>query len=355
MTQIDATVGKGMAIVAMTVAVSLACLANPAAADEPNYQGKTVSLVVSSAPGGGTDIIARLIATAMSKYLPGQPAMVYKIMPAAGGTAGLSWFASQAPADGLTFFIGAGNQLSPVVLRRPEVKYDPTKLEIIGGFVNPSNYLLVRPQAVKQLTDSSASPIHMAVLDGTRSGDLLAMWGAEALGWNISLVFGYTGTSSMSLALQRGEVDAMSNNDLAVVAPLVKEGQVTLVVQTGELDHGKVVPSGAFPQPPLLSELMLDKLDARARAAFNVWERQAQIGKWFALPPNTPASHVRVYREAFQKAAAEPDFQARVAQAIAPDIKEMAAEDMIALIQEMVSASDESLDFLDKLTAKYRK
>lgn len=355
MSQSGATMGKRLALIGLSLGLSLSYLMSSAAAQDANYQGKSISLVVSSAPGGGTDIIARLIATAMSKYLPGQPSMVYKIMPAAGGTAGLNWFATQAPADGSTFFIGAGNQLSPVVLRRPEIKYDPTKLEIIGGFVNPSNYLLVRPQAVKQLTDRSAKPIHMAVLDGTRSGDLLAMWGAEALGWNVSLVFGYTGTSAMSLALQRGEVDAMSNNDLAVVAPMVKEGQATLVVQTGELDHGKVLPSRAFPEPPLLAEMMRDKLDARARAAFKVWERQAQIGKWFALPPNTPASHVKAYREAFQKAAAEPDFQAKVAHAIAPDIKEMTPEDMIALIQEMVSASDESLDFLDQLTAKYRK
>jgi tripartite-type tricarboxylate transporter receptor subunit TctC len=326
-----------------------------AAAQEPNYRGKTVSLVVSSAPGGGTDIIARLVSAAMEKYLPGQPNIVYKVMPAAGGTAGLNWFAAQAAPDGLTFFIGAGNQLSPVVLRRPEIKYDPTKFEIIGGFVNPSGYLLLRPQAVEQLTDRSAPPIHMAVLDGTRSGDLLAMWGADALGWNISLVFGYTGTSSMSLALQRGEVDAMSNNDLAVVMPMVKAGQATVVVQTGELDHGKILPSRAFPEPPLLTNLMHGKLDERAQAAFNVWERQSQIGKWFALPPGTPASHVKVYREAFRKAAAEPDFQARVAATIAPDIKEMTAEDMISLIRDMVDAKNDSLDYLDQLTSRFRK
>jgi len=86
-----------------------------------SFAGKSITMIISSEPGGGTDLTARLIAPAMARHL-GQPTIVYKFMTAAGGVAALNQLYTQADPDGLTFLIGAGNQLSPIVLRRPEVK-----------------------------------------------------------------------------------------------------------------------------------------------------------------------------------------------------------------------------------------
>jgi tripartite-type tricarboxylate transporter receptor subunit TctC len=327
----------------------------PLRADEPSFEHKNVTLIVSSDPGGGTDLMARLIGVALTKYLPGHPTMIYRIMAAAGGTAGLNFFYTQSPPDGLTFFIGAGNQLSPVVLRRKEILYDPARFELIGGFANPSGFLLALPNAVARLTDHAALPVHMGVLDGTRSGDLIAMWGAEGLGWNLALVAGYAGTSSMMIALQRGEVDMMSNNDLAVIGPVVREGWAVLVAQTGELSGGNLRPSSMFPSTPIFGDLARDKFTGVARAAFDIWERQAQIGKWFALPPGTPPPIVESYRRAFARAAADSEFLERATSVISPDLRSMSATDLQGIIHEMVHASDEALTFLDQLTTKLRR
>jgi tripartite-type tricarboxylate transporter receptor subunit TctC len=323
------------------------------ATDLPRFDD--VTLIVSSSPGGGTDIVARLLGDTMGPHLPGKPNTIYRHMPAAGGIASLNYFYSQAKPDGRTYYIGAGNQLNPVNLKSNKIKYDPKQLKIIGAFVNPSSFLVLRTDAKDRLMTPGAQAVHMAALDGTRSGTQIAIWGAEVLKWNMRLIFGYRGTSAMSLAFQRGEVDMMTNNNIDIIKPLVDRGEAFFVTQTGMLSKGKVVPSGIFPDVPIFASLVEGKVEGRAKAAFALWQQSAQIGKWFALPPDTPDAVVKVYREAFDKAASEPRFREIVSKRVSPDHKEMSIADMEAIVADMVNATDDALKFLSDMREKYRK
>lgn len=340
--------------IAMGVAFgSLGIASNVSAENVTKYD--QITMIVSSSPGGGTDIVARLLGDAMEKHLPGKPNTIYRHLPAAGGLASLNYFYSQAKPDGRTYYIGAGNQLNPVNLRSKKVEYDPKQLRIIGAFVNPSSFLVLRKEAEGRLGDRSGSLVHMAAFDGTRSGEQIAVWGAEVLKWNIKLVYGYRGTAAMSLALQRGEVDMMTNNNAEVIKPLVERGEANFVTQTGMLSNGKVVPSDMFPDVPIFATMLGNDLNGRAKAAFNLWQRSAQIGKWFALPPKTPDAIVEAYRQAFKKAAANSQFKKMTNVRVSPDFKEMTVADMEQLIEDMAGASDDALEFLAEVRERYRK
>jgi tripartite-type tricarboxylate transporter receptor subunit TctC len=63
----------------------------PASAQTPFYQGKTVTLVVSSTTGGGYDLWARLLARYIGKYIPGNPSIVVQNMPGAGNIIGANY------------------------------------------------------------------------------------------------------------------------------------------------------------------------------------------------------------------------------------------------------------------------
>ena len=69
-------------------AITLAA-SGPAKADEiaDFYRGKTISLVVSTASGGGYDIWARLLARHFSRNMPGNPDIVVQNTPGSGGLA----------------------------------------------------------------------------------------------------------------------------------------------------------------------------------------------------------------------------------------------------------------------------
>lgn len=99
---------------------SLACLLvvlafGPQQASAQPYPSKPVRLVVPYNPGGGTDIMARLLAETMREDL-GQPVLVVN-KPGAGGALGASDVA-HSPADGYTVLLTAGGfVIAPAVLR----------------------------------------------------------------------------------------------------------------------------------------------------------------------------------------------------------------------------------------------
>ena len=66
------------------------------------YQGKTVKVIVGSAPGGGYDQWARLMAQHIGKHIPGNPTVVVQNMPGAGGAVAANFVYASAKPDGLT-------------------------------------------------------------------------------------------------------------------------------------------------------------------------------------------------------------------------------------------------------------
>ena len=73
------------------------------------YQGKTLRVIVGSAPGGGYDAYGRLVAYHMRRFIPGNPTIVVQNMPGAGSLVLANYLYNVAPKDGSVF--GAVNAL----------------------------------------------------------------------------------------------------------------------------------------------------------------------------------------------------------------------------------------------------
>ena len=80
-------------------------LSHAASAQSNFYEGKTVSLIVGNAAGGGYDVAARALARHMRKYIPGVANIIVKNMQGAGGLAAANYMYSVAEPDGLTFAV----------------------------------------------------------------------------------------------------------------------------------------------------------------------------------------------------------------------------------------------------------
>lgn len=68
------------------------------AAPEVSFEGKTIRIVANSSPGGGTDTQGRVMAAFMSKYIPGNPRVVFTNQP--NKPLEYIYAATEAPKDG---------------------------------------------------------------------------------------------------------------------------------------------------------------------------------------------------------------------------------------------------------------
>src|SRR3954451_18856909 len=96
--------GGGLLALMMTTLTTAA----PAQSAAGSYPNRPVKLVVGFAPGGGNDIIARLLADKLSKSL-GQPVIVEN-KPGAGGASAAAFVKAQS-ADGYTLMVGASGAM----------------------------------------------------------------------------------------------------------------------------------------------------------------------------------------------------------------------------------------------------
>ena len=344
---------SGLLKTAFLLALSLG-LAQPAAAQESRtFAGESITMLIGFAPGGGTDAAGRLIANFLGRSLPGQPTMVVRNMPGADGMASMNYMVQQTKPDGLTVTMGAASQADPLNYRKVNAQYDPSKFKIVGGVGRGGLVTLINKDAERRLYDKSAEPVIMGSNSAVpRDGMQVTMWGAEFLGWNTKWVVGYPGTNDVMLALERGEVEMSSTGNLFLIKKLVGSGQFKILVQTGALSDGKIVARSDFGDAPLFPDLMKGKIhDPLAEKAFAYWRSLTSVDKWVALAPGTPDHIVTIYKDAFRKVSADPEFLAQGTK-ISEGFFPMSAQDAESLIVTLSDTTPEALDHTKTILRK---
>lgn len=340
------------------VAVALVCSighAGQAAAEDISFSGKTVRMIVNSTAGGVTDVGARVVARYMGKYLPSSPTIVVQNMPGANGIAGTNSFYQISAPDGLTSLAGSSSQVMPDVVRgNPQIRYDIQKMPMIGGVQYAGTVLVATRSAMERLAGGPGEPVVMAVVGGVRTGGTAALWGAEYLGWKLRFVTGYVGTPQLAMALERNEAEMMHTTGISGVDNLLKDtARFGVVAQTGIVRGGKLVRRDQFPDVPLVSELLEGKLTPDGRRAFAAWTETVKLGKFFALPPNTPPALVSVYRDAYEKMQSDPEFKVQAEIGIEPGYVMMTADETVEVINRIAAIPDADLELIDRMREKY--
>src|SRR5262252_8760580 len=87
-------------VVIAAVAVLLSPDLVRAEAADDFYAGKQISLLIGTTPGGGYDAYGRLLARHLGRHIPGNPAIIAKNMPGAGGLTLANHLYNRAPKDG---------------------------------------------------------------------------------------------------------------------------------------------------------------------------------------------------------------------------------------------------------------
>jgi tripartite-type tricarboxylate transporter receptor subunit TctC len=324
-----------------------------AAQDAVSFQGKTVTMIIAFAAGGGTDAFGRLTASFLANHLPGAPVVVVRNVPGAEGITAMNYLVQQVAPDGNTVVTAASTTADPLNYRKPQSHFDPTHFAIIGGVGRGGSAILINKDAEQRLYDKQARPVAMGSPAGIpRSGMQMTAWGIEFLGWNAKWVVGYRGTSELMLALERGEIDMTSTANLFLIQKLLASGRFKLLVQTGTLKHGVTVPRPDFGEAPTLAKLVEGKInDQMGRQAFAYWGNIASMDKWLALPPKSAKSIVDVYRGAYGRMVQDGEFIER-GKKTSDDFEPMLSGEVETLINALASVTPGAFDYLSTMLKK---
>ena len=128
------------AIRILRIALVLALAGAMSFATAQTWPTKPVRIVLQFPPGGSTDVVARILAQAMTASL-GQPVIVENRPGADGAIAGD--FVARAEPDGHTFFLASNTPMMQVPLLKKNPPYDPVKsftpVSLVGRYI----YVLV--------------------------------------------------------------------------------------------------------------------------------------------------------------------------------------------------------------------
>lgn len=219
---------------ALIAGAATAAHAQQPAAD--SYPDKPVVLVVPTAPAGGTDTIARLIADALGKRL-GQP-FVIENRPGANGILGVDAGARAAP-DGyrLLFAYAAAVVVNPSLYKK--LPYNPVKdFAPVAQISRGGNLLLVRNNlpvtTLQEFVDyAKARPDKLSYCSwGAGSGGHLAMESLKKQTGIAMMHVPYKGSSPCVQDLLGGQVDA-AFADVSSTVEIVRAGRLKALANSG--------------------------------------------------------------------------------------------------------------------------
>ena len=294
------------------VALLLFFSLSPAVRAQDNfYQGKTIRIVVGSAPGGGYDLWPRFMARYFSQYIPGKPEIIIQNMPGAGSLVAANYIYNVAKPDGLTLGAVIPAIYFDQLVGRKEVQFDWSRFSWIGSPEQNDILHFVRAdtpyRTIEELRNAKEPPRCGSSGTGT-TGHYFPRLLEEVFGVKSIIVGGYQGGSQIDVAVERGEVVCWS----PVVATFVgrepyvswgKKGFVRVVVQTGKKRDARLG------DVPTIWELMdRYKTPEASRKLVQVVITGVALGRPILSSPGIPAQRLNTLRQAYAKALTDPEL-----------------------------------------------
>lgn len=279
------------------LALLLLASASTAFAQSGAWPSRPITMVVTYPPGGGADVMARLIAPKMGEAL-GQNVIVEN-RPGAGGQIGAAAVAKAAP-DGYTLMLDASSfAVNPSLY--PKLPYDSaTAFRPIGVIALFPNVVLVNPQFpaknISELTSLARSRKDFVSFASSGNGSAQHLAGAlfESAAKVDMVHVPYKGGGPALNDVIGGQVPLFFGN-LASTLQHIQSGRLrALAVTSGKR-------AAMLPDVPTLAEAGL---------------AGAEIYEWNAVfaPAGTPEPVLEKLSVALQKAMEAPEVKARIAQ-----------------------------------------
>lgn len=291
------------------------------------YEGKTLTVIVGYAPGGGVDATARAVTRHLGRFIPGSPNIVVQNMEGAAGIVSVNHLDRRVEPDGLTLAVPGRSWYIEAIVRRPGITFDPTRFTYIGspGAVSAAAFIRTGT-GIKSYQELKASPktVSFGAL-GATTPTAMAPALLAANGAPIRVVLGYVSTARILLALEQGELDGMFTVGNTIAGRAELTGKLTPVVQTAAVRAGV----------PLLRDLVRD----RHQPIVDLVMASDSIGVPLIGPAGMPAEATAILRQAFLAMARDSGYQADALKVELPVGQPIEGPQIAAMIRALAAAT----------------
>ena len=334
---IRTALGTGLLVTLTAVSAS----AHPAS---QFFQGKTITIAVGAAAGGGLDTYAHLLARHLTARIPGAANVVVSNMPGAGGQIVARHLMLRAPKDGTTIGTFFPSVLIDALLAPGANALDASKFSFIGNAKVEASVCMLRNDAsVKTIEDLLTQEL---TIGGTTRGSQVVDFPTverNLLGVKFKLIPGYQGTREVGGAIEKNEVQGICGigwSTLKVQYPDLLTGKsfARIFVQEDMKGDPELNAAGV----PLMSALA--KTDIQ-RQVLTILYAQNDLSRPYVAPPEVPADRLEILQKAFLDALASPELKAD-ADKMRIDVSGMSGADMRAYVQRLYAAPPEVIKAL---------
>jgi len=324
-------------------------VAGAAFADEgpEAFRGKTVTVAIGSGTGGSHDQWGRLINRHMGKHLPGNPTLVPKNFPGAGGMALANTLWAQSPKDGTIFgIVNRTIYLEPLFAgTNSKAQFDPRKFSWIGSADTIVSVAIAwHTSPVKTWKDLYDHDLIVGAVGAASGTTKEAYVMKNLLGFRYRVIMGYPGGSDVDLAMERGEIEGRANLAYSGLksrnAQELAEGKIRVLYQMGVEKH---------PEMPNVPSVLDMARNDEERRLLELNFMHSDIGYSFAAPPDLPAARLATLRKAFKATLEDPQLKDEAAKQQL-DITHVPGERLEGLMQKAYAAPPQMIARLLELS-----
>jgi tripartite-type tricarboxylate transporter receptor subunit TctC len=303
-----------------------------ALAGEPDMR-----LIIPGPPGSTFDHYGRLIARHIGRHLPSRPVVVPRNIPGASGAIAANYLCNVAPKDGSV--IGLVLKQQPMLEAIGERV--PSRLQWIGSPARlPETLVVWHATGVRTIEAARYRVINLGVTTPSGASYVMPKLANEFAGTKFRIVTGYSSGPQLKLAMERGEVEAVSAEPWgewkAKRPDWVREGKIVPILQMGMRKHPELS------DVPLVTRLPMSET---ARAVFEIAAITSEISRPLVAPADVPPKRVAQLRAAFDATMTDPVFLADAARSGA-EIDPISGNELAALVGRVSGARQDALDAL---------
>jgi tripartite-type tricarboxylate transporter receptor subunit TctC len=281
-----------------------ACVLCAVAGAQAQSFPKQLTFIISTGPGGGIDTYARTLTAFLPRHLPGNPVIVVKNMPGAGGITATNYIYNSAPRDGSVIGLVHSSMIDLALFHPVKPEFDISKVTWIGNLgSNPSFCVSWHTSPIKTVDDMFKHEFLVGGAGAFSGSEVNPRVLNTLAGTKVKVISGYPNGNAIDLAMEREEIHGRCATSVATIQATqshwLRENKVRFLVLMGINRDPNV------PDVPAVTEIISDP---KGKKVVEALFGRRQMQRPVLGPPNIPPQTTEILRRGFDATVKDPDF-----------------------------------------------